>query len=458
MNLLICLISTLNLWRGAFCKEQAFQRAKNHALASLCSLGRGTISNLIIFLGKSQKDHTADYHLYSNCKWKVEELFNPILEKCCSYTKQGMIAIAVDDSRYRKTGKKIPNTSWHRDPMGPKFQANLVWGCRFLQFSYLMPLYNGKNPDTPPRALPVRFLHAPPLKKPGKKATPEQLAQYKKESAKNNLSTLCVQEIKKLREDLDLQGNYHRKQLIVADGSFANKTCFNLGVSRTEILARTRKNTKLCFRAQLGGRRIYDAHKFSPESVRQNEEINWSAHMFFFGGERRKIYYKEVKNVLWQSATKTKPLRLIVLRPLPYIKGGKRNYRQPAYLLTTDLEENVIELIQYYLDRWQIEVNFKEEKSLLKVGQSQVRNEQSVKKRPALQVAAYAALMLASIEANHDQEIDDESLPAWRKKAKRPSTRNLIGRLREELLRNPDIIYDFDLSRDVIVSILKHAA
>lgn len=51
-------------------------------------------------------------------------------------------------------------------------------------------------------------------------------------------------------------------------------------------------------------------------------------------------------------------------------------------------------------------------------GQSQVRNEQSVKIRPALQVSAHAALMLASIETNHDQEIDDEGLPSWRKKSK----------------------------------------
>ncbi len=36
-------------------------------------------------------------------------------------------------------------------------------------------------------------------------------------------------------------------------------------------------------------------------------------------------------------------------------------YRQPAYLLTTDLASQARELLQIYFDRWQIE-NHREEK------------------------------------------------------------------------------------------------
>jgi hypothetical protein len=65
-------------------------------------------------------------------------------------------------------------------------------------------------------------------------------------------------------------------------------------------------------------------------------------------------------------------LRLIVLAPTPYRKrkSSKLYYRQPAYLLTSDLKSNASKLIQIYLDRWQIEVNHREEKDTLGVGQA----------------------------------------------------------------------------------------
>lgn len=459
MSLLSHLIRIINHWQPVFCKKQAFNRSKEHAISALCALGRGTISSSIIFLGRCRVDHTADYRLYSTYKWKVESLFNPILAESMKHVAGKYIAVAVDDSRYRKTGKKIPGVSWQKDPLGPKFHTNLIWGKRFLQFSILLPLYTSNYPNTPPRALPIRFQDAPSVSKPPKKAPEEQWIQYRKDRLSNNLSTKTTQTVKELRATLDNQGYNDRTLLVVGDGSFANGTCFNMDVPRTEIIARGRKNAKLCYPAKSGGRRLYAAEKFTPESVRKDAAICWKEKPFFYGGEWHSISYKEVTGILWQSVTKTKPLRLIVLEPLPYVKGGKRNYRDPAYLLTTDLDGTADVLLQSYLDRWQIEVNFKEEKSLLGVGQSQVRHEKSVERRPALQVAAYSALMLASIEANGDQcNLGESDLPKWRKAGERPSTRSLIGRLREEVLKDPDLIYKAGLTLDMVISILKHAA
>ena len=42
MNLLQVFISLIDEWRPVFCKQEAFNRAKEHAIA-LCSLGRHTL-------------------------------------------------------------------------------------------------------------------------------------------------------------------------------------------------------------------------------------------------------------------------------------------------------------------------------------------------------------------------------------------------------------------------------
>ena len=95
------------------------------------------------------------------------------------------------------------------------------------------------------------------------------------------------------------------------------------------------------------------------------------------------------------------PLRLFVVAPTPYRKrkSSKLYYRQPAYLLTTDLRHSAPQLLQIYFDRWQIEVNHRDEKDTLGVGQAQLWNIDAVPKQPALVVAAYSALLLAALQA-----------------------------------------------------------
>jgi hypothetical protein len=85
-------------------------------------------------------------------------------------------------------------------------------------------------------------------------------------------------------------------------------------------------------------------------------------------------------------------LRLVVIRPVGYRlrSGARKLYTQPAYLICTDPLLALEDLLQEYIWRWDIEVNHRDEKTILGVGQAQVRNENSVQHIPALAVAAYA--------------------------------------------------------------------
>jgi len=66
--------------------------------------------------------------------------------------------------------------------------------------------------------------------------------------------------------------------------------------------------------------------------------------------------------------------------PTPYRKrqSSRLYYRDPAYLLTSVLRGCAHALLQIYFDRWQIEVNHREEKDTLGVGQAQLWNPISV--------------------------------------------------------------------------------
>ena len=91
-------------------------------------------------------------------------------------------------------------------------------------------------------------------------------------------------------------------------------------------------------------------------------------------------------------------------------------------------------LLQDYFDRWGIEVNHRDEKEILGVGEAQVWNERSVCKVPALLVAMYSWLLLAGLDCYGPRRAEDyEPLPKWRRGAKRPSCLDLVTLLRKQI-------------------------
>ena len=102
--------------------------------------------------------------------------------------------------------------------------------------------------------------------------------------------------------------------------------------------------------------------------------------------------------------------------------------------MTTDLTTPAAEWIAAYLGRWEVEVNFRDEKTVLGVGQAQVWSARAVSRAPALLVACYSMLLWSAIAVYGDQRTADFGpLPRWRKQAPvRPSTRELVGLLRRQ--------------------------
>ena len=189
--------------------------------------------------------------------------------------------------------------------------------------------------------------------------------------------------------------------------------------------------------------------KHDVRSIRKDKSIPYQSGMFFIGGKYRKLRYKEIKNVLWQRGAGTKFLRLIVLAPVPYhlSPNSRANYREPVYLLTDALEMNIHTLIQAYVDRWEIEVNHRDEKQHLGVGDPQMWNDASVDRFPAFIVASYAFLLLASLEAYGPKRTDEYiQPPKWQRRRTRPSCLNLLALLRKEAIENPELLKAADIS------------
>jgi len=116
-------------------------------------------------------------------------------------------------------------------------------------------------------------------------------------------------------------------------------------------------------------------------------------------------------------------------------KNGKLLYRKPGYIICSDNHADLTEIVQHYLWRWDIEVNFRDEKTLLGLRDAQVRTPAAVQNVTGCAVAAYAMLLTAAAQChNQNQTTDHLPAPKWqRNKSHRATTMNLIKNLQYEL-------------------------
>lgn len=170
-------------------------------------------------IGRQFEDWTAAYRLFGRERIDRKALFAPAREAVVSRLEPDeSLVVMMDDTLIRKRGRKVHGAAWKRDPLGPPFCTNFVWGQRFLQLSAALP-----DRDVPGRArgVPIDFLHAPGAVKPRKNAQPEAWEEYRARQAEMKVSTLAAHRLQELR--LEVAG----KRIVCAvDGGFTNQTLF----------------------------------------------------------------------------------------------------------------------------------------------------------------------------------------------------------------------------------------
>lgn len=402
-------------------------------------MGRKTISGILCAGGKQFMDWTAAYRLFGQQRFDCSALFAParteVMQRIDS--KEPLVAM-LDDTLLRKRGRKITGTGWRRDPLGPPFCNNFVWAQRFVQVSAALP-----EDGVIGRAcgIPIDLVHAPSAQKPKKTVSVEQWNKYLEDQKRLRVSAVGAGRIAHLRQCMDNDGSGRSRKLIVSvDGGFTNRTVFRDLPHDTAVIGRIRKDARLYVPPKelqitgRGRRRFYGEPLPTPQQIRQDDSIPWRKVRAYGARTLHEFDLKTLDAVRWKG-TGQQNVRVVIIRPLSYRPTKKHRllYRDPAYLLCTDPELPLDRLLQAYLWRWEIELNFRDEKTVLGMGEAQVRTENAVQSVPAFIAASYAFLLLAA----HNSDTKPQLLPApkWRAEspALRPTTIQIIGSLRSQL-------------------------
>jgi hypothetical protein len=377
-------------------------------------------------------DWAAAYRIFERGRVDKEALFAPIREAVLEGLGDDAPLVAMmDDTLIRKRGRKVHGAGWKRDPLGPPFHTNFVWGQRFLQLSAALP---DKGCPGRARGIPIDFIHAPSPAKPKKNAPPEAWEGYRQQQKETKMTAVAAARLKELPAQAG-----GRRVVVALDGGFTNKGVFRGIPEGMALVGRIRKDARLFAvpedekQPRKGRRSMYGGRLPAPEEVRLDKSVPWAKVEAFAAGARHQFEVKAMPAVRWEG-TGGSTAQAVIVRPLAYRprKGAHLLYRQPAYLICTDPGMPLAEVLQAYLWRWEAELNFRDEKTVLGAGEAQVRKPSSVEAVPAFIVASYACLLLAG-----EQEGAAGSLPRpkWQrpKEDARMTTQQMQGQFRAEL-------------------------
>jgi hypothetical protein len=426
------------LWeccRPAFSQRRCWENAGELILSNLINFGRHTIAGALSSAGRTEQDWSAAYRLFERQRFDIEKLFDVPRQMVVEELKEDTpIVASIDDTLLRKTGKRVHGASWRRDPLGPKFSTNFAWAQRWVQISLALPEKAGRC-----RAIPVDFYHCPSARKPGKNASLTETMEYKKRQKEQALPLQATRRIARLREQLPAD----RKLVICGDGGYTNKTICRNVPDNTTFLGRIRKDAKLFEMPDetegRGRRRIYGKSLPTPEELRQSDCIPWQEVQAATGD---KMHTFRIKTIcpLRSKLCGRKNLKLIIVQPLRYrlSRNSKLLYRNPAYIISSDSALKPADILQWYLWRWEIELNFRDEKNILGIDEAMIRTTEAVESWAPFAVCSYSILLLAG-QAAAAKSMLAEFRPRWQRSIpfSRPSTNHYLSIMRQQIMEMP---------------------
>lgn len=421
-------------------EERTHRRCLEIALGFLTCFGRRTITRSICARARQFMDWSGDYRFFSKDKWSMIILEQNLLSHIARHLlPSAPLVVVVDDTHKPKSGRKIPGSGYFYDAGSPRFARSFKWQMRFLTICALLTPH---GTIAAAKGILLKLKLAPKLAKPPKRAKDYEKDAYKQMTRIWTITSQMIEQILLLRCQMDgLEDLAKRLLVIVADSTYCNKTIIKDLPGRCILISRTRKDLLLYEPAEemhgRGRKRIYGRRLPTPDDIRRDESHPWERCTIFASGRWHELRYKTLPGVLWKSAG-ARPLRVVVISPLAYRlkKGSKLLYRNPAYILVSDTAYPVHLSIQHYFHRWEIEVNHRDIKTTLGVGDAQVRNPRSVARQFSFAAMLWSWLSVASLDAYGPERGDEYlPLPKWRNDPRpRPSALDVVARLRLELL------------------------
>jgi hypothetical protein len=345
---MLCLparFATIILAFAPLFRYRSWRHAETLLIGAILAPGKRTVTSLLRITGLRRERRFVNYHRVLNrARWSERRAAHVLLRLLlAAFVPSGPVLLGLDDTIERRRGKRITARGIYRDPVRSS-HAHFVKasGLRWISLMLLAPIpWAGRG-----WALPFLTVLAP-----SERYAQERGRRHKK------LTDWARQMVLQARRWMP-----HRELVLVADSSFAALELL-AALVRQGVICVTRLRLDAALyepapsrrpgttgRPRLKGRRLPNLAAVLTAATTHWQRVRVPG---WYGEGDRLIEFCSATAVWHHAGLPVVPLRWVLLRdPL-----GRFD---PQALLCTDPTREPLQILTWYVRRWQVEVTFRE--------------------------------------------------------------------------------------------------
>ena len=225
------LLTLLAAHRAAVVQERVFVRLMLLTVGNLLALGRHTVTQLLVTLGRGDTDWSAWYRLFAVPRIAIDRLQAILLEQALrDEPATAVLPVVLDATQLPRSSRRFPGSGWIRAPRTPAWRPGIHQGQRWEGLSLL--LSRSRQGDS--RTVPLRWELI-------RSATSRPCGDVPVRSE----GTVGIVLLTWLRGHLDRLGRAAQRVLVIADGAYSTATVLRHLPHDTLLLARCATNRAL---------------------------------------------------------------------------------------------------------------------------------------------------------------------------------------------------------------------
>lgn len=398
--------------------KPVWRHAQVLLVGAILAPGKRTVTAALRVCGLSQERHFQTYHRVLNrARWssrQASRILLAVLSK--SFAPTGALVFAIDDTIERRRGGQIKAKGIYRDPVRSSHShfvkaSGLRWLC--LMLTVRIPWAERVW------ALPVLTALCPSERHYKDRGRPhKKLTQWARQ--------MLLQVKRWLPE---------REMVVVADSSFAALELLAALRQEMTLITRLRLDAALYEPAperqprQKGRPRLKGARRPTPAAVLKDAQTVWTKQTVggWYGGCERAVEVASGVAVWYHTGMPPVPIRWVLVRdPLAEFK--------PQALLSTNLESDPVEMLEWFVRRWQVEVTFEEGRAHLGMETQRQWSEKAIARTTPAVLALFSIVTLLAHHHDGEKQKLFVRQAAWYVK-RLPTFSDALATVRQQLWR-----------------------
>ena len=387
-------------------------------VGAILAPGKRTVTSALRVMGLSRERHFQTYHRVLNCAvWSSLSASRILLGLLIEVlVPAGALVFAIDDTIERRRGEQIKARGIYRDPVRSSHSHTVcASGLRWLSLMLTVRL---------PWAQRVWALPVLTALCPSERYYEERGHRYKK------LTTWARQMIRQVKRWLP-----EREVIVVADSGFAALELLDAVRRDVTMITRLRLDAALYEPAperqprQNGRPRLKGTRLPTLAAVLKDERRRWTEHRVggWYGGGERVVEVTSETAVWYHTGLPPVPVRWVLVRdPLEEFP--------PQALLSTNLESDPVEMLQWFVRRWRVEVTFEEARAHLGMETGRQWSDKAIARTTPTLLALFSIVTLLAHHHYSEQQELCVRQAAWYVK-RLPTFVDALATVRQRLWR-----------------------